>query len=74
MEHEDFSYDYDLDIIRAYGNKEISHENFKEMVDMPNQRLKALKLFGNFNSYAEAQEFLNKKVVDMINNLELEYV
>ena len=72
MEHEDFNYDYELDIIVAYGGKEISHENFKDLVDRPNQRLKTMKLFGNFKSYAEAQDFLNETVVDMINNLELE--
>lgn len=72
MEHEDFNYDYELDVILAYGDKEISHENFKEMVDQPNQRLKTIKLFGNFTSYAEAQEFLNESVVKMIDNLEME--
>jgi len=74
MEHEDYNYDYELDIIVAFGGKEISHESFKDMIDQPNQRLQTLKLFGNFKSYAEAQEFLNTTVVEMVNNLESEPV
>jgi ABC-type sulfate transport system substrate-binding protein len=61
-DHEDFVYDYESDKIYAQKVIEISKMNFMQMVDQPDQRIKVFSVNDSFNSYAEAQHFLNNKL------------
>jgi hypothetical protein len=73
-EHEDFSYDYDREKISGFGHNEITLKDFTEMVDQPEQRIKVVKVHGNLSSYFEAQMFLNKNALKMMNSLKAEQV
>ena len=68
-EHEDFTYDYDSDLVFVYGTKGIDLDGFKDLVDQPNQRIKLIEIYGRMKSYAEAQQFLELKADEMMNAL-----
>ncbi len=60
-EHEDFVYNYETDKIYFRKFIEIDRKDFMRMVDQPDQHLKVFSINDTFNSYAEAQHFLNNK-------------
>lgn len=72
MEHEDFSYDHKSDTIQICGDLKISHDYFKDMVDRPDQRLKALGISGKFESYSAAQKFLDTVIIERFASMEFE--
>lgn len=61
-ELEDFVYDYEWDKIYVQKFIEISRKDFMHMVDQPDQRIKVFSINDTFNSYADAQHFLNNKL------------
>ena len=61
-EHEDFIYDYETDKIFFQKFIEISRNDFMHKVDQPEQRIKIFSINDTFNSYTEAQQFLNNKL------------
>ncbi len=71
-EHEDFSYDYQTGKIRGYGQNDISLNLFREMVEQPDPRIKNIETQGGFESYADAQHFLDNNLEMKINSFELE--
>lgn len=73
-EHEDLAYDYESDELLFKNFKKISLPEFIDIVDKPDQRIKTLKIYGNIDSYAEAQEFLNTKAKSMVHSLAFEQV
>lgn len=54
-ELEDFSYDFETGQIYRYSSIEICLDDFREMVDRPETRIKINKSVRNIDSYAEAQ-------------------
>ena len=67
-EHEDFSYDYDSNTIFTNGIEEVGIDEFMELADNLEQRIKILATFGNFSSNSEAQHYLNLNVFNMLNS------
>jgi len=61
-ELEDFVYDYETEKIYVQKFIEVSRNDFMRLVDMPDQRIKVFSINDTFNSYAEAQHFLNNKL------------
>jgi len=61
-EHEDFIYDYETEKIFFQKFIEISKKDFMHMVDQPDQRIKVFSINDAFNSYEQAQQFLNNKL------------
>jgi hypothetical protein len=71
-EHEDFSYEYQSGKISGYGQTNISLGTFKQMVDQPEPRIRNINTNSGFQSYAEAQFFLEHNPEMRISNFELE--
>ena len=65
-DHLDFSYDYYSDKILTEGFEEVGIEEFKELVDNLEQRIKTLATFGSFSSVTEAQQYLNINAYNML--------
>jgi hypothetical protein len=57
-QHLDYSFNYPEDKIYTHGNQEISLEEFIELADNLEQRIRPLKIYGNFYSNNEAMHFL----------------
>lgn len=73
LQHKNFIYNYDLELIFGDENNVITPENFRRQVNQPRQPYIMMKLYGKFKSYAEVNKFLNEKLVDKIQHLELEH-
>lgn len=71
-EHEDFIYDYESDKIYVQNIIELSKADFMHMVDQPDQRIKVFSINDTFNSYEEAQHFLNNKLHNKLDYFVLE--
>ena len=69
--HCDFSYDYDSDTILTNALEEIGIEEFMDLADDLEQRIKTLATFGNFSSNAEAQQYFNVNFFKMLSNSKL---
>lgn len=67
--HLDFSYDYESDTIFTNGLQKIGIEEFMELADDLEQRVKTIRTFGDFSSNAEAQKYFNVNASQMLNNL-----
>lgn len=67
-ENENLTYNYQSDTIFEMGTK-VTLNNFKELVDQPEQRTRTLKIYSELNSYAEAQALLNKCTARIVNDL-----
>jgi hypothetical protein len=66
--HCDFSYDIESNTILTNGLEEIGIEEFMDLADNFEQRIKILKTFGEFMSHAEAQKYFNVNVSQMLSN------
>lgn len=71
-EHEDYSFNYETEELMGNGDVTLSLQAFKEMVDQPEQRIRIVKIYRGFTSYAEAQKFLNHQTREMVSSLPLE--
>ena len=71
-EHEDFIFNYQAEKILFHGATEISLQNFKKMVDQPDQRVNIIETTSEIESYADAQFFLNDKIQITGNKLAFE--
>lgn len=58
--HADFTYDYETDVIYTLETQEVDIEEFMELADTLEQRVKPLKTFGKFYNNTEAQQFFNQ--------------
>ena len=66
--HCDFSYDYESDKILTNALEEIGIEEFMDLADDLEQRIKTIKTFGDFSSNAEAQKYFNVNFFKMLSN------
>lgn len=64
--HCDFSYDFESDIILTNALEEIGIEEFMDLTDNFDQRVKTIKAFGEFTSNAEAQKYINNNLAQML--------
>ncbi|HWR95040.1 MAG TPA: hypothetical protein VN192_07560 [Flavobacterium sp.] len=67
--HCDFSYDYESDTILTNGLEEIGIEEFMDLSDNFDQRIKTIKTFGEFRSNAEAQKYFTINAHQMLSSL-----
>jgi hypothetical protein len=67
--HCDFSYDYESDKILTNALEEIGIEEFMDLADDQEQRIKTLKTFGEFMSNAEAQQYFNINSSQMLSSI-----
>ena len=67
--HCDFSYDYELDIILTNSLEEVGIEEFMDLADDLEQRIKTLKTIGEFMSNAEAQKYFNINSSQMLSSI-----
>lgn len=67
--HCDFSYDYESDTILTYAMEKVGIEEFMDLTDNFEQRIKTIKTFGEFMSNAEAQKYLNNNSTQMLCSL-----
>ena len=65
-DHMDFTYDFNSDTILTEGFEEVGIEEFKELADNLEQRIKTLATFGNFSSGTEAQQYINVNAYNML--------
>jgi hypothetical protein len=65
-EHLDFTYDYDTESILTTGSREIGIEEFMDLVDNLEQRIKIKATFGSFSTNNEAQQYFNVNVRDIL--------
>jgi hypothetical protein len=66
--HCDFSYDYESDTILTNSLEEIGIEEFMDLADDLEQRIKTIKTFGDFSSNVEAQKYFNANFFKMLSN------
>jgi hypothetical protein len=66
--HCDFSYDFESDTILTNALEKIGIEEFMDLADDLEQRVKTIKTFGDFSSNAEAQQHFNVNFFKMLNN------
>jgi len=67
--HCDFSYDFESDTILTNDLEEIGIEEFMDLADNFEQRIKILKTFGEFMSNAEAQKYFNMNSTQMLSGI-----
>jgi len=67
-EHLDFWYDVETDCVFTTGSREIGIEEFMELVDNLEQRIKTIATFGNFSTKTEAQQYLNVNLYNMLSS------
>lgn len=68
--HLDFTYDYESDIIYTLETQEVDIEEFMELADTLEQRVKPLKTFGKFYNNTEAQQFFNQNGKHMLQSVQ----
>lgn len=68
--HCDFTFDYETDVICTFENQEVCIEEFMELADTLEQRVKPLKTFGTFYNNTEAQQFFNQHGKQMLNSVQ----
>ena len=73
-ELEDFSYDFETGQIYRYSSIEICLDDFREMVDRPETRIKITKSLRNIDSYAEAQVHMNRMAGSRKENAHFQFV
>jgi len=74
-EHDDFSYDYESNTIFTNGSEEVTLEEFMELADNLEQRIKIIAIFGSFSTNSEAQQYFNLNAYNMLisqNQLQVE--
>ncbi len=72
LQHEDYSYNYKLDLILDSQSNIIMLEDFRNEVNRPGKPYTTIKKYEDFKSYAEVQKFLDEMVLDKLEELELE--
>ena len=65
-DHLDFRFDFNSNTILTEGFEEVGLDEFKELADNLEQRVKTLATFGNFLSKTETQEFLSNNIYNML--------
>jgi len=65
-EHMDFSYNFESDTIFTNDSEEIGLEEFMLFADNLEQRIITMATFGNFSTKAEAQQYFNINVFNML--------
>lgn len=66
-EHLDFSYDVDSGTILTADSREIGLDEFMELADNLEQRIKITATYGNFSNNSEAMHFLNVTLLNLLN-------
>ena len=74
VDHIDFSYDYESDIIFTNGSEEVGIEEFVLLVDNLDQRIRPIATFGNFSTKAEAHKFYKMNLNNILVTPKLEHV
>lgn len=59
-ELDSYSYDFETGQIYRYSDIEICLDDFREMVDQPETRIKITKTLRNINTYSEAKLYINR--------------
>jgi len=67
-EHLDFMYDYESDSVLTMDSREIDIEEFMELADNLEQRIKTIATFGNFSTKTEAQQYLDVNLYNMLSS------
>ncbi len=65
-EHFDFVYDFEAQEILTTAEDKISVEEFTLFADNLEQRIKVSAIFGNFSNNADAQEYFNQNMFNML--------
>lgn len=65
-EHFDFEYDFETHDIFSTDDEKISMEEFTLFADNLEQRIKVIATFGNFSCNADAQNYFNTNVFNML--------
>ena len=68
--HLDFTYDYETDVIYTLETQEVGIEEFMELVDSLEQRVKPLRTFGKFYNNTEAQQYFNLNSRQMVGSVQ----
>jgi hypothetical protein len=66
-QHLDYHYDFSTDKIIASGNQEIDINEFMDLADNLEQRIRPLEWFGSFYTNHEAQIYFNQNKNLMLN-------
>ena len=66
--HYDFTYEFESGTILTNALEEIGIEEFMDLTDNCEQRVKTIKTFGEFMSNAEAQKYINTYSVQMLSS------
>ncbi len=64
--HADYTYDYETDVIHTLETQEVGIEEFMELADTLEQRVKPLRKFGKFYNNTEAQQYFNQNARQML--------
>ena len=73
-EHIDFSYDYETNTIFTNGYQEVGIDEFMDLADNLEQRIKTLATYGSFSSGTEALQYFNINALNMLNSQNQEQV
>jgi hypothetical protein len=73
-EHLDFTFDYESELILTTGSREIDIEEFMDLVDNLEQRIRVMATFGSFSTNTEAQQYLNVNLYNMLISQKLKQV
>ena len=65
-EHLDFTFDYESELILTTGSREIDIEEFMDLADNLEHRIKVIATFGSFSTNTEAQQYLNVNLYNML--------
>lgn len=67
-EHLDFSYDVDSGTILTADSREIGLDEFMELADNLEQRIKITATYGNFSTNSEAIQYLNVNLQNLLSS------
>ncbi len=67
-EHLDFSYDFATGTILTNGSREIEIDEFKELADNLEQRIKIAATYGNFLTNSDAMHFLSVTLQNLLSS------
>lgn len=65
-EHMDFSYNFESGQILTNGSQQVDIDEFMELADNLEQRLKTIATFGSFSSVTEALNYFNINAYNML--------
>jgi hypothetical protein len=67
-EHMDFSYDYEANTIFTNGFQEVGIDEFMDLADNLEQRIKTIATYGSFSTGTEALQYFNINALNMLNS------